>query len=172
MKISKQDEKIIKQYLSKIRKSLKDSGYEKDEIDAVLTGTKEQILDQLPASSLSDPLAVESIINAMDSPGAYSQFSDIESDHKEQRQREDHNLAKLGLFSAIAGPFAAILFGMLAELFGGEGTGVGSLFFLAFEATAVILGGLQFSHRLGKSALIIALFFSAFYFSLPLWIDD
>jgi uncharacterized membrane-anchored protein len=172
MKISKPGEKLIKQYLNKIRKNLRASGYEKDEIDAVLAGTEEQILDQLTDNSLSDSSAIEAIIDTMDSPDAYSQFSDLEANQNEQQRSDEPNLAKLGLISAITGPFAAILFGMLAALFGGEGTGVGSLFFLTFEATAIILGGLQFKHRMGKSALLIALLFSALYFSMPRWIDE
>jgi uncharacterized membrane-anchored protein len=172
MKISKPGSKLIKQYLNKIEKSLRASGYEKDEIDAVLTGTEEQILDQLTDDSLSDPLAIRAIIDSMDPPDSYNQFSDFEEFQNASQQIDEPNLAKLGLISAIAGPFAAIVFGMLAALFGAEGSELGSLVFLVFEATALILGGLQFNRRMGKSALVIAILFIAFYFSLALWVDE
>jgi hypothetical protein len=172
MNCSNPGEKLINQYLDKISKILRSSGYEQAEIDAVLVGTEEQIRDQLTDNALTDPAAVEAVIDSMDSPEAYSQFSDLQAEQKHQPIRGEPKLAKLGLVSAIAGPFAAILFGMFATLFGGEGTGVGSLFFLAFEATAIILGGLNFSHSMGKSALFIALFFFLVYFTLPLWIEE
>jgi hypothetical protein len=167
MRISGPGQKLVKQYLNKIEKHLRSSGCVKEEIEAVLMGTEEQILDQLVEKDTSDQQAIQSVIDTMDAPESYMQFSDYE-------ETEDRipDLAKLGLISGIVGPFAALLTGMLAAVLGGEGSEVGSLVFFVFEVTALILGGLQFKRSMGKSALVISVLFIAFYFSLAFWSNN